>query len=197
MVLRWLSAGCAGLAVWLVAAQFLPHPADVGEEVVVAARDVPLGATLSAADVVLERWPSAQVPVGAVRRLDESVGRVTSGPVLGGELVTVARFRGPPQLRGLPAGQVAVSVPVLEANLLGALRPSDVVMVLVPGSGLAVADRATVLATGADNGAGVLESAAVESPSVLVALTPDEAKAVATTLGSAGGVTGFLVALRP
>ena len=76
------------------------------------------------------------------RRRECGVGQVVSGPVLAGEIVTSARFRGATQLAGLAPGFVAVSLPVADGVLLGALRPADIVSVLAAGTGQPLAAAA-------------------------------------------------------
>lgn len=205
LLLRLVSAALAGLAVWFVVAPLIPRPAEVGVEIVVTTRDLPIGTTLAPGDVMVELRPPGQVPTGAVHRSSDAVGRVTSGPVLGGELVTTARFRGPAQLAALPAGRLAVSVPVVDTGLMRDLRPSDVVTLFAPGSGETVAEQATVLSVTGDgagtDGAGLLGSSSINAPRLVVALSAQEARSVAIALGAAGAgagsTSGFVLGLRP
>ncbi|MDQ2783116.1 MAG: SAF domain-containing protein [Actinomycetota bacterium] len=208
LLMRLVSATLAGLAVWFVVAPLLPRSAEVGVEIVVTTRDLPIGATLAPGDVTVELRPPGHVPTGAVHRSSDAVGRVTSGPVLGGELVTTARFRGPARLGALPAGLLAVSVPVVDTGLMRDLRPSDVVTLFAPGSGETVAELATVLSvtgdgTGTDgtDGAGLLGGSSTNAPRLVVALSAQEARSVAIALGPAGAgagtTSGFVLGLRP
>jgi Flp pilus assembly protein CpaB len=184
----------AASAVWLVGSPLLPHDADAGDPVVVVARDLPIGSTLSAADVRLERRASGQRPTSALDRADGAVGRVAAGPLVEGEILTSARFQGPSQLTGLGAARVAVSVPLVEAGLLTALRPADVVQVLAASTGQTVAADAPVLSVhrpsegvlGQGEGAG----------HVVLALTGEEARAVAAAITAQTGPAGFVLALQ-
>ncbi len=207
-MLRLVSAALAGLAVWFVVAPLLPRVAEVGVEIVVTTRDLPIGATLGPGDLTVERRLPGQVPAGAVHRPSDAVGRVTSGPVLGGELVTTARFRGPAQLAALPVGLLAVSVPVVDSGLMRDLRPADVVTLFAPGSGETVAEQATVLSVTGDgastdgrDGAGLLGGSSTNAPRLVVALSAQEARSVAIALGAAGAgagtTSGFVLGLRP
>ncbi len=193
-VARSLSALLAGLAVWLVVAPLLPQPDESGDPVVVAARDLPLGATVSADDLRVERRPHAALPARVLDRPEAGIGRVTSGPVVEGEVLTTVRFRGPSQLSGLGAGQVAVSVPLAEAGLLPSLEPADRVAVLVAGTGQTVAAAALVL--GVNRPGTTLGQTAESGSHVVLALTTEEARAVAATMNAPSGPAGFVLALR-
>jgi pilus assembly protein CpaB len=200
---RWRQSQAARLvavlllavATWLTVSALLPTPADPGLATVVVARDRPLGSTLSADDLRLERRPADQRPVGAFGDVAAAVGRVVSGPLLAGEIVTPSRFRGAPQLTGMPLGSVAVSLPVDDPLLLTSLRPADTVAVLAAGSGAPLATAAQVLATDLP-GSGGLTSAAGPRGHLVVAVTADESRALAVAMGQSGSPGGFLVAVR-
>ena len=113
----------------------LPGPADPGVATVVAVHDVALGSTLTAADLRVERRRADERPAGALDDVSAVVGQVVSGPVLAGEIVTSARFRGRTSWPGWRRGFVAVSLPVADGVLLGTLRPADTVSVLATGTG--------------------------------------------------------------
>ncbi len=191
---RVVSALLAATALWLVASALLPKAPDPGVPVLVAARDVGLGETLSAADVRVDRRPEAYRPAASLTSADFAVGRVLSGPVMAGEVLTPARFRGVGALTGLAAGSLAVSVPVGDVGLAASLRPADLVSVLVAGSGETVAASAPVLST--DLAATtVLGSSGPAGARLLLALTPAEAKAYAAAVGAPTS-TGFVIALH-
>lgn len=192
-----LGALLAGAAVWLLGSQWLPQPVDSGTPVLVAARDLPLGRTVTEEDLRLDRRPVSALPAQTFERVEAAVGRVTAGPVLAGEVLTPARFRGAAQLVGLGGERVAVSVPLVDPGLLTVIQPADRVAVLAAGTGQTVAPDATVLSVqlpepgalgqGSGNGAG----------HVVLALTGDEARTVAASLSGQLGPTGFLLAVRP
>lgn len=194
-VLRLVSALLAAAAVWLVGSPLLPHAADTGDPVVVVTRDISIGSTLSGADVRVERRTSGQRPIGALGRVDAVIGRVAAGSLSEGEILTAARFRGQAQLSGLGSGRVAVSVPLVESGLLAALRPADVVEVLAAGSGQTVASSALVLSVERPPD-GVLGQGGDASGHVVLALTSDEARAVAAAITAPTGPAGFVLALR-
>lgn len=191
---RVLSAGLVGAAVCLLATQLVPHPAQVGIPVVVAARALPIGAALTGSDVRTELRPATQRPVGALTSATEAVGRIASGPLAVGEVLTSGRFAGPGLLTGLPSGLVAMSIPLLDPGLLPALQPADSVQVLASGSGRTLAVAARVLGVVTPD-TGLLGSEGAGR--LVVALSADEARAVAASMASATGVSGFVVALLP
>jgi len=200
---RWrrakaLRLGCALLgatAVWLVGSPLLPHEAQTGAPVVVLARDLAIGSTLSADDVRVERRPLDQRPTHALDRAEAAIGRVAARPLSEGEVLTGARFQGQAQLAGLGSGRVAVSVPLVESGLLPAVRPADLVEVLAAGTGQTVASRAPVLSVERP-AEGVLGPGADGTGHIVLALTGEEARAVAATITAQTGPAGFVLALR-
>jgi pilus assembly protein CpaB len=171
----------------------LPKAPDDGVTTVVAARDLPISKTLSAEDVRVEHRPSAYVPQGALSDTSAAVGQVLAGQVLAGEPVTPTRFRAAGGLTALPAGSLAVSLPVPDTGLLTTLHPADVVSVLVTGTGETVATAAPVLAV--DRPAeGMLGGSSPMGGHVVLALAPAEARAVAVAMGSVT-TSGFVLAL--
>lgn len=190
-----VAVGLVAVAAWLTLSAVLPRAADPGTSTVVMAHDLPLGSTLTVDDLRLERRPTEQRPAGAFQDTTAAVGQVLSGPVLAGEIVTAARFRGAGQLAGLPPGSVAVSLPLSDPTLLGSLRPSDTVSVLAAGSGAPLAAAARVLATDLPHSGGLASSAGTSGHLVL-AVTAEESRALAAAMGAAGNGAGFLVAVR-
>ena len=192
---RLLSAVLAGAAVWLIASQVLPHEPEIGDPIVVVARAVPIGATLTDADLRIERRLTDQRPAESLTRAGAAVGRTAAGPLSEGEVLTPARLQGAAQLAGLPAGRVAVSVPLVESGLLASIRPADVVEVLAAGTGQTVSAGATVLSVERP-GDGVLGQRSDAPGHVILALTTDEARAVAAAITSQTGPAGFVIALH-
>lgn len=190
-----VAVGLVAVAAWLALSAVLPRAADPGTSTVVMAHDLPLGSTLTSVDLRLERRPTEQRPAGAFQDAAAAVGQVLSGPVLAGEIVTPARFRGAGQLAGLPPGSVAVSLPLSDPTLLGSLRPADTVSVLAAGSGAPLAAAARVLATDVPRSGGLASSGGTSGHLVL-AVTAEESRALAAALGAAGNGAGFLVAVR-
>ena len=192
---RLLSAMLAGAAVWLIASQALPHEPEIGDPVVVVTRAVPIGATLTDDDLRIERRLTDQRPVESLTMVGAAIGRTAAGPLSKGEVLTPARLQGAAQLAALPAGRVAVSIPLVESGLLASIRPADVVEVLAAGTGQTVSSGATVLSVERP-GDGVLGQGSDSPGHVVLALTPDEARAVAAAITSQTGPAGFVVALH-
>jgi hypothetical protein len=110
--------------------------------VLVATRDVPLGASLGPDAVRATEWPARLVPPGA---LDEVAGSVAIAPVTEGSVLT-DRLVGEGGLgAALPEGTAAVAVP---GELVPVLSPGarlDLVGAELDGRGVALATAATVL----------------------------------------------------
>ena len=180
LLARRIAAG--GLVVLAGVAAFRPDPADSDTDVVIAARDLSPGATLTADDVDVERRSATTVPDGALRAVDLVVGTTLAGPARRGEIITDARVLGS-RLSGLAAGPDARVVPLhlADAAVLDLIRPGDVVDVLGAVSAETDAEPRVVAA----NAIVVLVSARQKSAGagddrvVLVALPATAANALA------------------
>lgn len=140
---RVLAAVLAGAAV-LVAVRVLAPPAPASRTVVVAAHDVPAGATLAPGDLETRRYASSLVPDSTDLTVPALAGRVAAGPLRAGEIVTESRLVGPSLLDGLPAGTVAVQVST--STLESVVRPGRRVDAYVVGNAQPAASAALVLA---------------------------------------------------
>ena len=121
----------AGLVLLAGIAAVRPDPAGAGADVVVAARDLSPGTTLTADDVRTETLSTATLPDGAQVDLDKVVGATLAGPTRRGEILTDVRVLGS-RLAGLAVGPQARVVPLhlADAAVLDLIRPGDVVDVL-------------------------------------------------------------------
>lgn len=111
-------------------------------EVVVAARDLDIGATVGPADLRLEEWPANRIPEDGFHELDEVVKGVPVARILAGEPVMRRRLAPPGSGVGLsprvPVGMRAISVRVDDVTgLAGFVLPEAHVDVLVTGTPLA------------------------------------------------------------
>ena len=155
-------------------------------EVAVVVAPVDAGEVVDGEDLALARRPSTMMPDGAVVDLDDvdaPSGRVALVPLVPGEVLVASKLA-PAGLRGaaalLPDGMRALAVPAGPAG-----RPP-----------VSVGDHVDVLVTlGAGDGSTVVvaEAAVVvalddESDAVTVAVSPDDAPAVASAI-TAGTVT--------
>jgi pilus assembly protein CpaB len=125
MALRRLVA--VGLVVLAGAFALRPAGASQTEDVsiVVAARDLPAGSTLSGGDVSVRSVSADAAPGGAMSSPPMAVGRVLAGPVRSGEPLTDVRFVGPADT-ALTTGDpnsVAVPVRLADPGVADLLRP--------------------------------------------------------------------------
>jgi Flp pilus assembly protein CpaB len=155
---RPLAAAFAAAAVGLAVLALRP-PAPPSVPVLAAARDLPGGATLHSGDLRSVPLPAAVVPDGAVRSgavRSGAVGRMLTGPVRRGEVLTDVRLAGGGLLGGQGSGTVATPVRIADAGAAGLLHSGDRVDVLAaaqspdgtvpPGRARAVALGVPVLA---------------------------------------------------
>jgi pilus assembly protein CpaB len=110
-------------------------------EIVVATRDLDIGATVTPTDLRLEQWPANRVPEDGFGQLDEVVEGVPVARILAGEPVMRRRLAPPGSGVGLspkvPVGMRAVSVRVDDVTgLSGFVLPEAHVDVLVTGTPL-------------------------------------------------------------
>ncbi len=144
---------------------------------VVATRTIEAGEVVSMVDVETREWLSSLAPEGAQTSVDEVVGREVSVPACAGAPLTSLNFRDPGEMAEIPAGHVAVSIPITEK--LGvtygiAVGTHVVTYRATEGSAELIGGDATVLAvpgTGNSMGRGSLTIAvtAKDVPTVLAA----------------------------
>lgn len=186
---RAVSALLVGVAGWMVAAAVVPHPAPVGVAVVVAARDLPAGQVLLAGDVRTVLWQDSTAPSSAVTEPTVVVGRRLSGPVVAGEALTDARLQGRGLLTGMPAGTVAVHIPLADPATAAITQAGARVDVLSTRTGAVVAPSIRVLSvdTIAASDASWVGSGASAEGGVVVAVLPEIAGRLAAALGNGDG----------
>jgi pilus assembly protein CpaB len=108
-------------------------------DIVVAAKDLNIGATVAASDLRLEAWPSNKIPEGIHTELDELVGRVPISKILSNEPIVDRRLADKGSGYGLapkvPPGMRAMSVRVNDViGVSGFVLPEARVDVLVTGT---------------------------------------------------------------
>ena len=111
----------------------------VMKEIVVATKDLNTGATIMAADLRMEPWPSNKIIEGNFMEMDELVNRVPIGRILANEPIVERRLAEPGSGFGLapkvPLGMRAMSVRVNDViGVAGFVLPEARVDVLVTGS---------------------------------------------------------------
>jgi Flp pilus assembly protein CpaB len=146
MLLRRIGAALlAVLAVALAVASML-HGNEHTAPVLVAARDVPAGTTLTGDDVRLRDLPAAYVPAGSLHDLGPAVGRILTGSARAGEPITDVRLVGRENTLLATGDPDAVAVPVrlTDAAVADLLRPG--IRVDVVGDPAVLANDAVVVA---------------------------------------------------
>ncbi len=81
---------------------------------VVARRAIAAGETVQAGDVDLRDWISSLAPEGAILSVDEVVGCKASVPIASNAPLCELNFRDESTIAEIPAGHVAVSVPITD-----------------------------------------------------------------------------------
>ncbi len=114
-----------------------------GQQVVIAAADLPIGTPLTAEDLALARWPTSDLPTGTAMDKDALIGRPLIYPVFKGEPILTSKLALEGSGAGLSAvideGMRAVSIRVDEvvavAGFVVAGTHVDVMLTGNPGSG--------------------------------------------------------------
>ncbi|MEU4246965.1 SAF domain-containing protein [Amycolatopsis sp. NPDC026612] len=190
---RWLAA-----ALVLTGALLLVHPGSARgaptAPAVVAAHDLPSGASLRAADVQLAELPDEARPEGALTSLDAVDGRLLAGAVRAGEPLTDVRLA-TAAAPGEP-GTATVPIRLADAAVAELLRPGqrvDVVAASEPGAPASVlAGGATVVTAGHQDPAPPAIGRTDKGPLVLLRLP----EAIATRLAAISLERPVTVTLR-
>ncbi len=134
MILLSLLAGAVAV---ILAAQWVgQQAANNTSPVVVATRDLDLGAPLSAAMMQESPWPSSAVPAGSFKDVKKIEGRVVLAPMFKGEPILEPKLAPEGTKGGLPSiiqnGKRAISVKVNEVvGVAGFALPGSFVDVMV------------------------------------------------------------------
>lgn len=189
---RLLAAGLAAAAAALAMHALQPSgPPTV--PLVVAARDLPGGTTLTPSDLRVAVTPRDVVPDGVVPAVDAAAGRLLAGPARAGEPITDVRLLGPSLLAGWGDDLVAVPVRVADPGAAAMLRAGDRIDLLAAApdgvvGASTVAPDVPVISVPPPGDAGVLADGAL-----VVVAVPEDA---ASTLAQAAAVSRLSVALR-
>lgn len=182
-----------GLLVWSLTSALRPAPPEV-VPVLVAARDLPPGTSLTADDLVTVALPAVARPGDAPSDPSSLIGRQVVVPLLAGDPVLARHLLTAGLLAGYGDDVVATPLRLADASALAVLRPGDVVDVIAAVSGSAasgtageasvVAARVRVLLTSASGaaepGTGFLAMpASTDASSVVLATTSVQALAIA------------------
>jgi pilus assembly protein CpaB len=172
-LVRRVAAGA--LAVLALVLALAPGPGSGGVPVLVAAVDLPAGASVRSADLAVRAWPPELVPGGALRDPAAADGRVLIGAARAGEPLTDVRLTGA-AARGAPADTTAVPIRLADPGVAALLLPGSLVDVVGVGASTA---EPVVLAAGASVLTVLPEDASRSGRLVLVAMPPGPAARVA------------------
>ncbi len=184
--IAWISAA---LLTWLLYASTIGAKPQARRAVMVAARDLPLGATLKKTDLKQIKYLDADIPRGALFTEADAVRRVTLYPISTNEPLTLSKLStmdGPEGIMAtIPAGHRAVSVPITDVSgVSGLVTPGARVDVLFtrPGS-MAEAVTSTILQNVKVLAVGRLiapnqtvDAKATKMPVATLIVTPEEAQ---------------------
>jgi pilus assembly protein CpaB len=125
-----LAAAVAATGVFyaLLPAGVRGNVAAAQSSVIVAARDIALGAVVKGEDLRVEPWRQGAPPEGALRLVSDAAGKVALRPIAAGELLKAGSL-GP-----AGAGALAAIPPGLRAVSLHPVDSQGVVAMLEPGS---------------------------------------------------------------
>ena len=182
--------------------------------VVVAARGLDADRPIATEDLGLRELPPDAVPAGAVRSVDDAVGRVPRAPLWAGQILI-----GPALATGAAAfhsglvpraGQRALAIPVTASQAVGGalIAGAHVDVIAVPVSGRAPAGRVTelvaanvtVLDVRGENGGPIVAGSPVRQGtvalerlgSVVVAVSPGDELRVADRIATSTFVLVFI-----
>ncbi len=191
---RGLAATASALAVLCLGMALRP-PAPATRDVVVAARDLPTGHRIAPHDLALAQVPAVIMPPGSSAEAGPLAGQVLAAPLLAGEPVSSARLAGSLAALAAPPGHVPLPVRFADPAAVGLLSAGQSVDILAshgmaddPAGGSyaapaqELAAHALVLAVTEQqfgDGGPTGPTGASSAPLVVVALTPDQARAVA------------------
>ena len=125
---RLLAATLTGFGVFFGLSAVTASPAS--QTVVVAARDLDSGVAVTADDVRVVKVPPALTPRQAALRPSDVVGRLTSGAMRQGEVLSDRRTIAAGPLDGFGPGRVLTSVRITDPGVLAFLRTGDTVDVM-------------------------------------------------------------------
>lgn len=134
------------LVVAAVLLRVLRSPYGPPVPVLVAVRELPVGARVDATDVTVERWPRDLVPPGPLTTPTQLADTRLTARVTVGTVLTDAHVQDDGPLATLGAGRAAVAVPAGLLHGVGVDARLDLVGVAGDGSGRVLAQDGRVLA---------------------------------------------------
>lgn len=186
----------------LLAAALALRPQPDMATVLIAARDLAPGRTLTGADVVARPMPAAALPAGAITEASTVDGRVLAGAARSGEVITDVRLLGGELARLLAPDDMSATVPIRlsDPDVAGLLAPGSSVDVVSVGErdarATVLAERATVLAVldaGGTDAGGLARAGRGQQGRLVVVVLPRQA---ATQVAAASLSQALTVTLR-
>lgn len=185
---RLLRAVLIVIGVAIVVARLSPKPAPT-TAIVAAARDLPAGAVLTAADLRTIALPPATVPFGATTELASVVGSQLSGPLRRGEPLTDVRLTDGVLSRPAP-GVVSAPVRLADSQAAQLLQPGQRIDVLAASTAVGDAGPA-----GTGSGSLVAAASVVAADVMVIAIPIASASPGGSQVDAGVGVDGALVVL--
>jgi pilus assembly protein CpaB len=113
--------------------QLTPAPDDTATTLA-AARDLPAGTALAAADLAPVRIPPQLVKTGSITDPSEAMGKQLAAPLRKGQLLTDSQLLGPGLLAGAPPGSAAVPLRMADPSSIQLVSPGQLVNVVLTGA---------------------------------------------------------------
>lgn len=121
------------LAAGITVHQLTPPPADT-VTALAAARDLPAGTALAAADLTALQVPPGMMTAGSLKNSNEAAGRQLAAPVRKGQLLSDSHLLGPGLLAGTPPGSAAVPLRMADPSSVQLVSPGQLVNVVLTGA---------------------------------------------------------------
>ncbi len=121
------------LAAGITVQQLTPPPADTATALA-AARDLPAGSALAAADLTLVKIPPQMVNAGSLTDAGEATGKQLAAPLRKGQLLADSQLLGPGLLTGTPPGSAAVPLRMADPSSIQLVSPGQLVNVVLTGA---------------------------------------------------------------
>jgi pilus assembly protein CpaB len=121
------------VAAGITVQQLTPPPADTATTLT-AARDLPAGTALAAADLAPVMVPPQLINAGSIADSAEATGKQLAAPLRKGQLLTDSQLLGPGLLTGAPPGSAAVPLRMADPSSIQLVSPGQLVNVVLTGS---------------------------------------------------------------
>ncbi|MCT9869458.1 RcpC/CpaB family pilus assembly protein [Paenarthrobacter aurescens] len=118
-----------------IAVHQLTPPPELSVSVLVAARDLPAGTSLTESDFTTVAVPPGLAVDGALRSVSELVGRQLASPLGKRQIPMESNLLGPGLLTGAPLGTAAVPLRMADPSSIQLLSPGQLVTVVLTSAG--------------------------------------------------------------